>query len=144
MTAIKSCNDSVIARVSNRVCAVSRMSPVAEMFHEAGGDGGDAFARLRRREVAPAFVLLRQFVVKNFQDLVLETAAFTGVQLEYFPLAGAQAGTDEKPERTLREFLQPADGRFAAPGRKVVPPARATDFPPDRVRAIAAYFPRAP
>ena len=51
-----------------------------------------------------------QIARENFQDFVLETAAFARVQFKNLPFLGAQAGMDEKPERTLGEFLQPADG----------------------------------
>ena len=69
-------------------------------------------ARFRRREVAPAFVFSGQLVMELFQNFMLETAAFARVQLEFFPLLGAQAGMNKETERALRKFLQPADRRF--------------------------------
>ncbi len=69
-------------------------------------------ARLRRRDIPPAFLFRDKLFVELFQYLVLKAAALAGVQFKHLPLVGAQAGMDEKPERALREFLQPADGRL--------------------------------
>ena len=43
---------------------------------------------------------------------MLEIAAFARVEFKNLPLARVQAAADEKFERALRKFLQPADGRF--------------------------------
>ena len=84
--------------------------PVAEMRHLLGGNFTDAFARRRWFKVTPAFAFRLELLVENFQDIVLEIAAFAGIQFKDFSFVRAQAGTDKKLERTLREFLQPADG----------------------------------
>ena len=94
-------------------------------------------ARFRRREVAPVFAFGGQLLVKDFQDLVLETAAFARVQLEKLPLPGAQAGTDEKLERALGKLLQPAYGSlqhraeksFRQRGRKIFVRRRLAQLP---------------
>ena len=104
MTATKSCNDSANVRAAKAVSARVAQQAVAKMFHQSGRDFPDAFARLGRRRGRASVCLPPSTVVKRFQHVVLETATLAGVQFKNFPLVGAQAGTDEKPERARGEF----------------------------------------
>ena len=72
------------------------------------GDPPHALARLLRREVAPFFVFLPQPFVVTLERLMLETPPFARFGLEEFPFLRAQAGMDEKLERTSRELLEAA------------------------------------
>jgi len=82
------------------------------MFHLRGGNLTDALAGFGRQKVAPAFAFGLELFVEDFQNIVLEIAAFAGVQFKNLTLVRVQAGADKKLERTLRKFLQPADGGF--------------------------------
>ena len=55
-------------------------------------------------------------MMKGFEDVMVETALVTGIELKLLPLLEAQAGDGKKLERTRGEVFEAADGggEFAA------------------------------
>src|SRR5437867_3792413 len=81
---------------------------VAKLRDKPLADSPDAFARLLWRELAPLLVFGAQLAMKLRQHFVLKTALLARVRFEKFPLLGAQAGMNEKLERTGAELFQRA------------------------------------
>src|SRR6266478_9416 len=69
---------------------------IAVTGHQTSGDPTDALAGVLRGDVAPAFVLAAQLVVKERQYVVLKASLFLHVQLEKLSLLGAQAGMNKE------------------------------------------------
>ena len=90
---MKSCKAEVRARASKLcLCRIAKQSvPVIGGFRQFGGDDADrsrASAGVKSRQRLPSAI---NCFVEDFQDFVLETAAFAGVQFKNFSFVGAQS-----------------------------------------------------